>query len=41
MSLKTLVIEIHIGAFISALKIHPEVVSMVDFELLARFKHLK
>lgn len=30
-----------IEAFISALKIHPEVVSIVDFELLARFRHLK
>lgn len=36
-----LVIEIHIGAFISAFKIHPEVVSIVDFELLARFRHSK
>lgn len=36
-----LVIKTHIGAFISALEIHPEVVSIMDFELLARFEHLK
>lgn len=36
-----LIIKIHIGAFISPLKIHLKVVGIMDFEFLARFRHLK
>lgn len=36
-----LVIKMHVGDFISALKIHPKVVSIMDFGLLARIKCLK
>lgn len=36
-----LIIKIHIGAFISALKVHLKMIGIMDFELLARFKHLK